>query len=294
MELSAFILFTAGILTEIYSLWEANHTARTVQSAHNIISSPLPPGRWILAGLAILVLFAEAITYLTAYQNHYTTLSDSPVFIIFTLLGLFVFFAGVLGNRLLPQVNEKSIAIVLSLSSLSLFTGQTILPSSLAWALGVISLLLTAFLVINRRRLGPVLKALVYLCYLLSLMLLVFQPQNLAFFQQRSFNFIDAFVFGTVFVFMILHGLFAIRFFLITSSLLIPRNRIYLPPLISCLYTDEQVDPIRFWLFFAVITTIVFFNRRFLIFPPQILESFIALLSVQFFFNDRSPFNKTI
>jgi len=128
------------------------------------------------------------------------------------------------------------------------------------------------------------LKALVYFCYLLSLLALGFQREQMAFFSSKEFTLIEGLVFGMLLVFLVLHGLFAIRFFLMISSLILPRNRAYLPQVMPVIFYDEQAPTAVFMVITGSLLGALVVLRLFEIGNSLVWLDLAVILSVQVFF----------
>jgi hypothetical protein len=179
---------------------------------------------------------------------------------IFYALGFFVVVAAFFGTIFLPPVNEQSILAVQALILLNALAGGVVDWIPMA-ALTAVPALVCLALLIWPRSFAPEVKAVLYLWYLLSLLAMPFQSGQAAYFRAPLLTWFEAWVFGGLFIFMILHGLFAVRFFLLTSSLILPRNRPAIAPLMARLFSDEQASLPRFALVMALSAGLVLANQ---------------------------------
>lgn len=203
------------------------------------------------------------------------------------LMGAAMFFilvAGAVGGRLLPRVNEYNIISVLAIVAIYAITWGSLAPWLLGLVIGIPFLLALA-LVLQCTPPTPAGKALLYLIYLGSLVLMTFQSGILQGLQKTDFSIPDAFVFGSVFSFLCLHVLFGLRFLLITTSFLVPSNRIYIRPVMDKLYRDDQLPPAPFFLVLAAVLAAVALNHWLGIFPSDTFVGLAILLCAQLFFH---------
>jgi hypothetical protein len=230
----------------------------------------------LVGGLAAVLLLR--LSGLAAVE---VSLDDGWVGAIFVVLGVFLLGAGVIGDGLLPRVNERSI-----------LTGQVLVlllalfePQQSDWLLlgGLVGLplLLSLGLLVSRRAVSTVLKACAYLGYLFALLYLAYQTADLGLFGAARISSVEGFAFGSLFVFLLLHCLFALRFFLIVSSLILPRNRPAIGAMMRRLFSDEQAAPGRFVLFAVAAAGLVLANAFWHFVSSAVIVSLAVLLSAQ-------------
>jgi hypothetical protein len=280
MTLAAFFFFLAGALGEILLLWSAAQ-----RSGSRLAGRFVPPAvaieRLIVLGLAGLALLASIVLGWLGIAEVRVSLDDGWVGALFVVLGLFLLGAGVIGDALLPRVNER---VVLSTQIVVAILALTSAHPS-GWPMQLILVGLPLFgslaLVFYRRNLAPPFQALVYFGYLLALLALTFQTANLGYFSALELDSWQALAFGSLFIFLLLHALFAVRFFLIVSSLLLPRNRPLISGMMPHLYSNEQVSLARFAVFTGLLVSIILLNTRFHWLPPEILVSLAVMISAQ-------------
>ncbi len=263
MTASGFVLFTLGLLAELVFLYEGSSAGRKVAEGgvQSFVDRTMSAPRQLIG---IMVVIAGLVIGLLELLKVGSTLVyiDTPlVGIIFVVLGVFVFFAALASPLFLPMVNEQSILLVQLLVLVNtLWGGARVdwLPLSILVA---VPALISVVLVIWRRSFPAWAKALLYLWYLLSLMIGPFQSGEAGFFRKVDFTLTEAGSFGVVFIFLIIHGLFAVRFFLMVSSMLLPRNRVFIRQLMPCLFSDEQVPMLRFGLVALLVAGLLAANQ---------------------------------
>lgn len=286
MSLEAFVFMTLGITVELLWLWGNAHGWADSPNQPRIIASPVPQ-HWTYASfLGVIAVVIVLLLRLFGIEGR-TTLSDALPFMIFTGLGVFMFFAGVVGTGLLPQVNERSIIATQLIVLFGLVWGRGL---ALPWVIGLAALpvALILLLVLRQKPFGPVSKALLYFWYLMLLIVQVYQDRDtLESFSASDLSLMTAFLFGATLVFLILHGLFAIRFGLIVSSLVFPKNRRLVGLMMPRLFQDEQVSPLRFFLVLGGMLALVVGLTAFQLAPSGLVLNTAVLLSVQLLFRSK-------
>jgi hypothetical protein len=199
--------------------------------------------RQAMAVALVLGATLIAIFELTGLASYEVYMGQPIVDAIFIVLGLGLFFYGLVNPLLLPRINEQAALSVHTTVLLSLaLTGWN--EALRAYLIAPVFLtLVLAYLGLSRRSPSPTVKALVYLWYLITLLGLTLQNDFSSLTQPAStpLPLTEAFVVGAAGVFLLLHGLFLVRFALIVSSLIIPRNRHYITDAMPRLFTDEQI-----------------------------------------------------
>jgi len=283
MTLQNFIFYAAGILVELLLLGQNFFSGkssvnprfpqqlRMVNPAHILIAAVAAIG-----GICLLVVHLMGIGETKVYI-------DTPfVSLLFIVLGVFVFFAAIAGNLFLPVINEQAILVVQGLVLYYVFSGGR----EVAWmplvVLVSVPALICLGLILWRWRLPAELKAILYLWYLLSLMVIPFQSNQVAYFRRVDITLAESAAFGALLVFLIIHGLFAVRFFLITSSMLLPRNRIHIRRVMPFIFSDEQVPIVRLVFTILLLTGAIFLNRRLNLLPEDAILSLGTMFAVQF------------
>lgn len=281
MELGVFIFFMAGILAEIILLWESAHPVADNLAWNRITAFPLRRSQLALGVIGVLTAALALLFAVLGIANEKVYI-DTPVIYPFSLLlGLFIFGAGLFTDELVPRVNEKGILMVQVLVIASLLTSQTPLNGWLLAFGVIIPASLALFLAFNRQALPPLVKAGVFFLYLISLIVQTFLSGSVALFSYTHYNFVEAFLFGSTFLFLILHILLAIRYFLIFSSLILPRNRRLVRLLMLRLFSDEQVSPRSFLLFTVVLFALLAVNLIFDLLETGLVFNLGVIASVQ-------------
>jgi hypothetical protein len=282
MTLAAFVFFLAGAIGEIAVLWNSawGNGSRFVNRSGRFRVFFSRSG-FIGLGLAAAALCLSFVLRWLQLAQVRVSLDDAWVGIIFTILGLFLIGAGVIGDGLLPRVDERAVLTVQILVALFTLTQERLPARPGLLGLVGIPLLVSLGLVIWRRALAPPVQALVYFGYLLALLALTYQTANLNSFSAVDFSNGQALAFGGLFVFLLLHGLFTIRFFLIVSSLILPRNRPMINGMMARLYSNEQISLPRFVLFTLILASLVLLNARYRWIAPEIVVSLAVMTSAQ-------------
>ena len=287
MSLEAFVFMTLGIAVELLWLWGNAHGWEDAPPGQpRIIASPVSM-HWTIASFLGVIAVVIVLLLRLFHVEGRTSLSDALPFMLFTGLGVFIFFAGVVGTGLLPQVNERSIIATQLIVLFGLVWGQG-LP--LPWVIGLAALpvALILLLVLRQKPFGPIPKALLYFWYLMLLMVQVYQDrETMASFSASDPSLPVAFLLGATLVFLILHGLFGVRFLLIVSSLLFPRNRAAVALMMPRLFQDEQVSPLRFFLVLGGMLALVVGLTAFQVAPSGLVLNTAVLLSVQLLFRSK-------
>lgn len=287
MSLEAFIFMVLGILVEVLWLWGNARGWEDAPHPPRFLASPVPL-HWTYASiLGVVAVLMVLLLRLFGIHDDITSLDDGLPFMLFTLLGVFIFFAGVIGTNLLPQVNERSILATQLIVLFGLVWGQG-LSTNWIIALAALPVALTLLLVLRQKPFGPISKALLYLWYLALLIVQTYQDRDtMAAFSRSDLTLPLAFMVGATLVFLILHGLFTIRFLLIVSSLIFPKNRPYVGFMMPRLFKDEQVSPLRFFLVLGGLLGVVFALTSFQVAPSGLVLNTAVLLSVQLLFRSQ-------
>ncbi len=281
MTLEVFVLFMLGMSLEVVWLWEAAHVNVQKQAESASIARVLPETWFIQAGLIVLAGAAFGLVHLLQLDQVYTSLDDAPVFILFTLIGLYVLVAGVVGSHLLPPIHERSLLATQLLVAAGILTGVVQLPPVFLWPLLGGMFLLSLWLLLHRQALPPIPKALLYAWHLALLLGLSVMNGDTALFAARDLDMTSGFTFGVVFIFLLLHGLFFVRFFLIVCSLILPRNRKFIGEMMPRLFSDEQAHPLLFVLVTLGLIAAILLNAHFNLLPGALFTSLCVLISTQ-------------
>jgi len=290
MTLSTLIMFLCGIIVEIMLLWERTRPQADDPGSGWLVIARLSRFQLWIGSLCLAALALAGACELIGVGAILVSLDDGWVGAIFVTLGVFIFFLGVWGN-LLPKVNETSILSVQALVLVGLMTRPEVNFLGLGLWLAGLPALVVILLVGRKTALNPGLKAMVYLWYLVSLLILSFENGSFDTFNQAELNFLEGFAAGSVFIFLILHSLFSMRFFLIASSLILPRNRPYIQAIMPHLFGDEQIAPRQFIGLLAVVLAVVLLNRAAGLVSQTVLVNLSVLVCVQYLFRSERSGN---
>lgn len=290
MTLSGFVLFMLGLLAELVLLFEGSSPglAAADRGARSLIDRTLGPSRQVIAILAVIAGLLIGLFELLRVGGVLVYIDSPVVGFIFVVLGVAVFFAAMMADLFLPVVNEQSILIVQALVLVSALWGGGRLDWLPLAILAGIPALVSLGLVLWRWSFPPWAKALLYLWYLLSLMIPPFQSGQAGFFRAARLTWSESLSFGMLFIFLIIHGLFAARFFLMVSSLLYPRNYKWIRQIMPRLFSDEQVSMPRFGLAALLVAGLLLLNQWLGLLERSTAVSLAMLLAVQVL-SRRSP-----
>ncbi|MBN1303065.1 MAG: hypothetical protein JXA13_01420 [Anaerolineales bacterium] len=284
MSLSVTLTVYLGVWLEALWLWDAASEKYGDQNTSQI-KAPGPSRTVMVSGISsisglILIGLSE-----WAGKNTLTAAINS--FLSNILMGaamLFILAAGAVGGRLLPRLNEFNIAAVLVVVAADwLLSGDLIQPATIALVI-VSTLLLSGALVLPRTPPSPTQKVLYYLVYLAATVFLAVRSGFLQGTGKTDFSLPEAFVFGATFTFFLLYCLFGIRFFLIASSMALPRNRVYAQPIMKKLYRDDQISALPFLLIMTALVAIMIANHSLGWTPSENLSNIAVILCTQLFF----------
>jgi len=294
MNLPVFIVFLLGMVVECATLWDSAHRESEARRISSALAAELRPAQWVIGAAFVIAIALVGLIYLFNWQNVETSLDNFFIGMLFIAIGLFILGAGVIYDGLLPRVNEAAILSVLTLTVLA--TLASLLAGALQhhWFALLFGLILPGsvgvLLVAWWRAFHPIVKAIIYLSYLFALLFVVYLGGVADYFSQIELSLTDGFLLGVVFIFLLLHALFAIRFFIIVSSLVFPRNRPLVNLIMPRLFSDEQVSLTRAAIVILILTAIVLANAQFHLVDLPILLTVLNILSVQFLFqNWKSP-----
>jgi hypothetical protein len=105
------------------------------------------------------------------------------------------------------------------------------------------------------------------------------------FFRPRSelrLTSLDYFIGGTTGIFLLLHSIFLVRFFLMLSANLLPQNRYLIAQAMPQLFSDEQMPRYEFLGLLLLVVIILLLNRQLGLAPNLNLSSLLILLVVHF------------
>lgn len=283
MRAEAFIFFALGMLVELILLGEHSLGRSSILATrHAWINRNVTAARAFIFGLVVLALILLLVVRVLGLEAELVYI-DTPIINIFMLLlGLFVLSAAMAVKFFLPVVNEQTILVVQGLVLYSAFAGG----KPVAWmplaVLVSVPAVVSLGLILWRKPLHPSLKALLYLWYLVTLMVIPFQSNQVAYFRQGNLSLLDAATLGSLLVFLIIHGIFTVRFFLIVSSLLLPRNHVYVQRIMPLLFNDEQVPLGRLAITVLVLAAAILVNRVLGLVAEPVLLAVGMMFAVQF------------
>lgn len=280
MPIGILIAFLLGIAVEIALLFERSNMeppAFAPRIAHQIDQRIV-----IIVPCVLAALVAYLAVGIVGELNTEVSLDDEIIGAIFVGIGLMALFYGFISVDLLPSVSEQNVAVVHLIVLISLIlNGIPAVDRSVSLALFIVPSLILLYLGISQRTLRPTFKALVYFWYLILLMIVAAQNDLGNVFNALDLTLFEGFTAGMIFIFLLLHGLFFLRFFLIVSSLIIPRNRPSVAPLMTHLYSDRQLPPARFLLLVVIAAGLLLLMIGLNIFPEQTAINLAVLFGAQ-------------
>ncbi len=285
MELALNLAIAAGVIVEILLLWETSDRQKNVQPAPGIIAPGVSRLQEIIA---LTVLVSWTLITLAEFFNpqlSLTVLGGIQGAIMFPAF-MFLFVYGMVIPKLLPLVNEQTIVVITAIVLLSL-VGQ----AELAWywlaalavpVLAIFLMALTTFVM------PPLFKSLYYFWYLICLFLMAYQSNFglLLDAPAESQNSLDYFIAGAAGIFLLLHSIFLVRFFLMLTANILPRNRYLIQLAMPQLFSDEQMPRYKFLVILLLVVIVLWANRQFNFVPDLSLSSLLILFAVHFM--DRS------
>jgi hypothetical protein len=290
MELSMNLAIAAGILVEILLLWETSDRQKNARSAPGILSLRL--SRWQEI-IALTLAVSWALILLAEWWNPTLSLGALGFFqnVIMGPSFMFLFVFGMVIPKLLPRVNEQTIVVVTTIVAISLVRWGEL--EWYMWPALLIPLAGITLMALTTAILPPALKSVLYFWYLVCLFLMAYQSNFEMFFRPTSeleMTSLDYFVSGAAGIFLLLHSIFLVRFFLMLTALILPQNRYLIQLAMPQLFSDEQMPRAKFIFILLLAAMIILLNRQFGFVPNLGLASLMILLTVHFM--DR-PFELT-
>lgn len=285
MELATNLAIAAGIIVEILLLWETSDRQKNVQPAPGIIAQGVSRLQEIIALTVLvswtLITLAEFFDLQpgSAVLNGIAGAIMLPAF-------MFLFVYGMVIPKLLPRVNEQTIVVITAVVLLSL-VGQ----AELAWywlaaltvpIVAIFLMALTTFIM------PPLFKSLYYFWYLICLFAMAYQSNLELLFNAptETQTSMDYFIAGAAGIFLLLHSIFLVRFFLMLTANILPRNRYLIQLAMPQLFSDEQMPRYKFLVILLLVVIVLWANRQFSFVPDLSLSSLLILFAVHFM--DRS------
>ncbi len=246
MSLAEFVALMGGALTQLGLLYASNgqNPLSVFQKNDETEESVVAP----ISNEQIILLFGGIMLITSLILDQFTfgavRLRWVDDLFTYTIAGVFAFilFAALAGDKLLPRINEQQMLVIHLVVGVNLLiNGESALPN---WALAMLLIPTTALIFqgIWPRVLPTIQRAFFYLWYLLTLVALAFQNGGAAYFEMIEISVSEIFIFGSLLVFLSVHMLAAIRFVLIISSLILPRNRPLLEIIMPHLVHDDQLS----------------------------------------------------
>jgi hypothetical protein len=280
MSLSAFVALCLGMAVETLTLWEGPRPPRRGPAGTPVVG----PARLAIAVLFVVALALVGLFELTGLAAHEVYMGQGVIDSIFVGLGLFLIYFGLVDPRLLPRIDEAAALGVHTTVVLGVAMNTT--PAGPAWPY---ALMLTPptlgllYAALTRRPLGTVAQAMVYLWYLGCLFALALQQDFSALAEPVSvpLPLTEAFVIGASGVFLLLHSLFLLRFCLMMSALILPRNRPYIGLAMPHLFDDRQAPRWHALAFPALAVGVLLLNAQLDLAPNLAVVNALVLLLVQ-------------
>ena len=230
---------------------------------------------------APLVILAFGLEQLPLGQIWFAWLD--PLFTgIMVVALLIILYHTILGHGMLPRVNEGQMLLVhVIVVTTLLVDGKPALPTWLLWltVIPTVALLWQALWPRPRSLTG---QTIFYLWYLLSLLLLAMQNDNIAYFSQLELNSFELFVLICLFVFLAAHTLLGLRFLAISLSLLLPRNRPLLQLIMPHLIQPRPLPRRRVILLTGVALGLIALNHWLDLGAGLTVTNTLILITVQF------------
>lgn len=282
MNLASNLAIASGILVEILLLWETSDRQSKNQPAPGFLSLGLSRLQEII-GLVLLVSWGmiALADYFDPPMSSQALSALQSYIMLFSFTFLFVF--GMVSPKLLPRVNEQTIVVVSLVAFYGLFSLTQLewfwLAALLLPALGVFVMALTT------RVIHPYLKSFLYFWYLICLFIMALQS-NLEMFirpaPELQLTLFDYFIGGAAGIFLLLHSIFLVRFFLMLTALILPSNRYLLTLAMPQLFDDQQIPRLKFLGILALFGGILAFNHWSGLVASVSILNILILLAVHF------------
>ena len=287
MTLATTLAIYLGVLIECLWLWDFSEENNNDSTQSQVRAPGLSKPMFIMgiagsAGLILILISAWAgetpVTNFLNFQLQYVLMGVTMI--SFLLIGA-------VGGWLVPRVSEYNIVSVLAIVSFNTFMYIEIRDLLLTGFFLGIALILSFILVFKRSPFSNSVKLAYYLLYLGTLVFLTLQGGVVESMRQSNFTISEAFLFGSMFTFLALHVLFGLRFLVITTSFVLPSNRVYIKPMVQRLFIDDQIKPLPFFLSLFLVLIVVFLNDYFQLFPNETFAGVMIIISVQYLFRPK-------
>jgi hypothetical protein len=282
MELATNLAIAAGIIVEILLLWETCDQQKNVQPAPGIIAPGISRLQEIIALTVLLSWTLIALAEFFDPQLSLTVLGGIQDAIMLPAFA-FLFVYGMVVPKLLPRVNEQTIVVITAIVLLSL-VGRV----ELAWywltalAVPIVAIFLMA---LTTFIMPPLFKSLHYFWYLICLFTMAYQSNFDLFFNSASADpqtSFDYFIAGAAGIFLLLHSIFLVRFFLMLTANIRKKNRYLIQLAMPQLFGDEQLPRYKFLVILLLVVIVLWTNRQFGFAPDLSLSSLLILFAVHF------------
>ena len=285
MKLAINLAIAAGSIVEILLVWETSDRQKNVQPVPGIIAPGISRLQEIIAMTVLVSWTLIALAEVFDPQLSSAVLNGIPGAIMLPAFA-FLFVYGMVVPKLLPRVNEQTIVVITAIVLLSL-VGQ----AELAWywlAALTVPIFAIFLMALTTFSMPPLFKSLYYFWYLICLFLMAYQSNFDLLFNapaepQTS---MDYFIAGAAGIFLLLHSIFLVRFFLMLTANILPKNRYLIQLTMPQLFSDEQMPRYKFLVILLLIVIVLWANRQFGFVPDLSLSSLLILFAVHFM--DRS------
>lgn len=277
MELAPNLAVAAGIIVEILLLWETADRQRDAGPAPGILAPRLSR----IQEITLIVLIVSWICIaLAEYVNPPLSLNTLS-FIQNAIMGpsfFFLFIFGMVIPKLMPRINEQTIVAINLIVLISLPAGidwywlaALLLPS-----LGVLVIALT------NRIIHPGVKSLLYFWYLICLFIISYQNSYDLLASDQWSTSLEYFIGGASGIFLLLHSIFLVRFFLMLTANILPQNRYLVSLAMPQLFDDQQIPLLKFFGILAILAVIIVANQLTGLVASASLLNLLILLVVHF------------
>lgn len=230
-------------------------------------------GGLLLIGILKILGVAETSIGNVPVLSELNSILTALIFVVLPALGLF--------PRILPKVNEQVILAVHVTVLLGLYLHGGTLPTPTLIAVFVVPTGLLLYTALTPTPLPNLMKAACYLWYLIILLVLSLQNDFLTRMTDSPTDAVEAFIYGSNYVFFFLHGFFLLRFTLMLLALILPRHHLYLNITMPQLFSDTQLSRWQLLVIMMLALLILGLNRWLGLLPNLSLVSTLVLLIVQ-------------
>lgn len=281
MTLAQTLAIIAGIVVEILLLWETTERQNTKPVATGLLAPRFSRLQEIIAltfGIFWTLIGLVDFFHLDFGNKFVDALQAGSMFVAFSFL--FVF--GLVHPKLLPRINEQTLLVITLAVTYQLASVQALTGYQLAALL--LPNLAVLVLIFTNRIFSPLLKSFLYAWYLACLLLLTLQNNYAIFFTTAppEENILPYFIAGASGIFLLLHSIFLIRFFLMLSALVLPNNRWLILQAMPQLFDDQQLPPLKFFGILALFTALILLNQATGFTSSISLISLLILLTAHF------------